>query len=535
MDAPQMHEAMKPIPGIPATLSLCPALAMAAALLLAACSAPLSVRTVKPPAPSGPRHAGLPLDEIRAANGRIAAGDESAIPTYNYWVGRLVEELEKSGADPWSGTLAVSTPGGIRSLKGRAPAGCAPLPDQVTPTDAMQFYGKYATHRTLIPGIGAPVVEVTSFEGAGHEAVRAKTPARNLTAVVRFRGSAAELEFVDPYEFVTLDFAGKRRTLAADPGAAVMLALSKTRIDKLGLARLLRPSRYSDTAHLNFAQPYDPDRIPVLLVHGLQDTPASFAPLYFHLLDDPVIRQRYQFWVFSYPSGYPYPYSAMLLRRELDAVKKERPDHRDLVIVGHSMGGVISRLMVTDAGDTIWRRSFGRPPAETPITGHSRDLLLEAAVFHHRKEIDRSIFISAPHKGSILASNWIGRIGSRLVKLPGFMADVRSAMISAATADAAGAILQRAPNSIDTLSPNNFFVREINKIPIVSGVPYHTIVGDRGKGDTPDSSDGVVPYWSSHLEGAASEKIVPSGHSAHQNPQGMEEVHRILLLHLKGL
>jgi hypothetical protein len=62
----------------------------------------------------------------------------------------------------------------------------------------------------------------------------------------------------------------------------------------------------------------------------------------------------------------------------------------------------------------------------------------------------------------------------------------------------------------------------------------HSIIGDRGRGDTPDSSDGVVPYWSSHLDGARSERIVPSGHPAHQNKQGMEEVDRILRLNLRS-
>jgi pimeloyl-ACP methyl ester carboxylesterase len=504
----------------------------AVALLLSSCSAPISVRTVQVQVPK-PTNSGVPLDQIRAASSRIAAGDESAILAYNYWVGRFVEELEKSGADPWGRILAMPTPGGTRTLRGLAPVGSAPIPDQIIPTDTLEFRGDYAESRTAVAGIGAPVVEVTSYEGIGHKTIRAETPVRNLTAVVRFRGSAAEIELVDPYEVESLDFAGERRTLAQDPGAAVMLALSKSRVDKLGLARLLRPSRYNDTAHLNFLQPYDPKRIPVLLVHGLQDTPASFAPLYFHLLADPVIRECYQFWVFSYPSGYPYPYSASLLRREMDAVKKEHPDHRDIVIIGHSMGGIISRLMVTDAGDKIWRRAFGKPPTETPVVGKSRDLLLDAMVFQRRGEIDRAIFIAAPHKGSLLASNWIGRIGSSLVKLPGFMADVRGAMVSAVTVDAAGAMLNRTPNSIDTLSPSNFFVREVNKIPIAPGIPHHTIVGDRGKDNTPDSSDGVVPYWSSHLDDAASEKIVPSGHSAHQDPQAIEEVHRILLLHLK--
>jgi hypothetical protein len=90
--------------------------------------------------------------------------------------------------------------------------------------------------------------------------------------------------------------------------------------------------------------------------------------------------------------------------------------------------------------------------------------------------------------------------------------------------------LKRIPNSVDTLAPNNRFVKAINTIPITPGIPYHTIMGNRGKGDSPNSSDGVVPYWSSHMDGATSELIVPSGHGAHQNPQAIEEVRRILTL-----
>jgi hypothetical protein len=94
--------------------------------------------------------------------------------------------------------------------------------------------------------------------------------------------------------------------------------------------------------------------------------------------------------------------------------------------------------------------------------------------------------------------------------------------------------LKRIPNSVDTFAPNNRFVKAINTIPITPGIRYHTIVGDRGKGDAPNSSDGVLPYWSSHMEGAQSELIVPSGHPAHQNPQTIEEVRHILkLMHVR--
>jgi hypothetical protein len=100
----------------------------------------------------------------------------------------------------------------------------------------------------------------------------------------------------------------------------------------------------------------------------------------------------------------------------------------------------------------------------------------------------------------------------------------------AASPDPAALQLKRFPNSVDTLAPNNRFVVAINKIPIAPGIPYHSIVGDRGRGDTPNSSDSVVAYWSSHLDGAVSEKIVPSNHSTPLNSEAIAEVHRILKL-----
>lgn len=506
-------------------------------VLLSHCSAPVSVRMVTPLVPAGAPavSAGIDLQlaSIRDTHERIRRGDSSAIPTYNYSVARLIENLEASGADPWSAPMPVSGAGGIQRLKGRAPAGTAPLRDQLFPADTLDFKGKYAADQANVAGIGAPLVLVTSFEGLGHQQIRKHLPLRNLTAIVRFEGNTAILELVDPYQVETVNLAGKSRPLAADFGASVMLGLSKARIDKLGLARLLRPSRYNDTANLNFLQPYDPKRIPVLLVHGLDSTPATFAPMYFQLLQDPEIRENYQFWVFSYPSGYPYPYSGSLLRRELDEVKHEFPGHKNMVIIGHSMGSMISRLMVTDVGDELWIKAFGHKPSETKFTGASKDVLLKALVFEDRKEIDRAVFYSGPHRGSILATNWVGRTASRLVRMPGLVADVRNVALSAATADVAGLAMQNAPNSIGTLSPTNPFVVEINKHPITPRIPYHSIMGDRGKGDTPDSSDGVVAYWSSHLDGEVSEKIVPSGHGSHEHPEGIAEARRILLLHLE--
>jgi len=179
--------------------------------------------------------------------------------------------------------------------------------------------------------------------------------------------------------------------------------------------------------------------------------------------------------------------------------------------------------------------TFGKPPSQTHFSPQAQRMLEEALIFKHRSEVGRVIFISGPHRGSQMASGWIGRLASRLVKTPRSLLHIGNEMREAMIEDSTVLKLQGVPNSVDTLAPNNRFVRLINTVPITPGIPYHSIIGDRGKGGNKDqtppiSSDGVVPYWSSHLDGAQSELIVPSNHSAHQNPQAIAEVRRILRL-----
>jgi hypothetical protein len=192
------------------------------------------------------------------------------------------------------------------------------------------------------------------------------------------------------------------------------------------------------------------------------------------------------------------------------------------------MGGMICRLMITDAGNKIWRDYFSTPPAKTPLASDTRKLLEEALVFNHRPDVESAIFISTPHRGSNFASGWIGRLGAGLVRTPQFLASLYASTKPLLVADPAARPLNRMPNSIDTLEPNDRFVEAVKRIPIAPGIPYYSIMGDRGRADTPNSSDGIVPYWSSHLDGAKSELIVNSGHGAQYNPQAIREVTRIL-------
>jgi pimeloyl-ACP methyl ester carboxylesterase len=534
--------------------------ALTAALALASCVAPISYKEVVSATPPG-EYTVSPLDaalrELEAgkaardpmlaaghfvecahlAGDKALEGEPGGLALYNHAVGRLVEKLQEAQSLPWGRSLAIGSGPTARTLRGKLEPGAPAATREYRPVDNLAFKGKYAAIYAKRQGVGAPLIAESPPNPDFRRTLEPAQVSVALTAVLRVdHAGSAVLELHDPLDVERIQIAGRNPALAADFSAPVALTMAVARPDKLGLIRLLNPQKYSDTARLMRLQKYDKDRIPVLMVHGLQDTPATWAPLYHSLMQDPQIREKYQFWVFSYPSGYPYPYSASLLRKELDSVNRAFPGHKDIVIVGHSMGGITSRLICTDAGDRIWRGLFSKGPDEMQISGASSQILRDSIIFRHRQDIDRAIFIAAPHRGSELASNWVGRLGSRLVRMPTFLTDARNAVASVMTADAASLQLDRAPNSIDTLSPNNRFVREVNKLPVAPSITYHSIMGDRGKGGKldgtkPSSTDGFVPYWSSHLEGAASEKIIPSNHSAHQHPDGIAEVRRILRLH----
>jgi pimeloyl-ACP methyl ester carboxylesterase len=458
--------------------------------------------------------------------------DSSAQSTYNFSVGRAVGNIKRANLQPWRQSSRIPFNQGSFLLSTARPVDAEHDPSRydLFPTDTLKIGGRFfKTRPPATSGVGAPLVAVGRGENPQfrqqYQLRRVYAP---VTAVIKFHERRAELDFVDPFMTDRVELDGHTAPLAVDLSAATAMLIAHERPERLGFSRVIRPEAYAETARLSQLQQFDPARTPVIFVHGLQETPAGWTTMINSLHEDAWIRKHYQFWVFSYPSGYPYPYSATLLRRDLDGIKRTFPAHKRIVLIGHSMGGMICRLMITDAGDKIWRDIFGTSPQQTPLSGEGRDMLENSIVFNHRPEVKRVIFISTPHRGSAIASGWIGRIGSSLVRTPRAFATIYASMRPLEKPDPAAAHLRRMPNSVDTLAPNDRFVRSVNKLPITPGIPYHSIMGDRGRGDTPNSSDGVVPYWSSHLDGAQSELIVHSDHGAQFNPDAIREVERIL-------
>jgi pimeloyl-ACP methyl ester carboxylesterase len=463
--------------------------------------------------------------------------DVSAQSIYNFSIARTVENVERAKIQPWQHKIDIVNDGSNYTLTTPRPIDSERDPSRydLFPIDSLKISGQLFKTRAPVSGIGAPLVAVGRTENPHfREQFKLRRVYAPVTAVVKFSDRRAELEFADPMKTDRIRIRKRTFPLAVDLSAPTAMLIARERPERLGLSRVMNPQKYADTARLTQLQHFDPARIPVIFVHGLQETGASWTPMIDSLRDDPWIREHYQFWFFSYPSGYPYPYSAALFRRDLDGINHAFPNHKRVVLIGHSMGGMICRLMITDADDKIWRALFGTPPVKTPLTSDARKLLEESLIFNHRPDIQRVIFISTPHRGSNLATGWIGRIGSGFVRTPQFFTPVYASMKPLLIADPAAQTFKRMPNSVDTLEPKDRFVRAVDKLPITPGIPYHSIMGDRGRGDTPNSSDGIVPYWSSHLDGAKSELIVNSGHGAQYNPQAIAEVKRILRINVAG-
>jgi pimeloyl-ACP methyl ester carboxylesterase len=477
------------------------------------------------------------LDAMHTASAELRRnpGNEIARRDYNFALSRAFAVIKEGKIDIWSKPLTVACPSGdfvISHARDPRPE-WNPARYDFTPADQFSLGGLYVSQRSTREGIGAPIVAVEREPDKVKRPLFA--PSRLfycVTVVGQFEGRRCVLSGYDPLAKETVTFNGRSVPLAADFTVPLAIMLRETEKDRHEIMRVFNPEKYAHTAVIERLQPYDPNKAIVLVIHGLLDSQATWTPMINTLRSDPFIRQHYQFWFYSYPSGYPYPYSAAILRHKLDELEAAYPSRKPMVVIGHSMGGCISRLLVTDSGDELSKKIFGKPLEEVPLSPRAREYFREELFFRHRPEIGRVIFIASPLRGSDLATGWLARIAASFIKPVKLAAEASREMLQIANHSAANELkLKRRATGVDTLSPDSRFVNAINTIPITPGVPYNTIIGDRGRGDSPKSSDGVVPYWSSHMDGAQSEHIVPSNHSAHQNPQAITTVLNILKAH----
>ncbi|MFT5728951.1 MAG: pimeloyl-ACP methyl ester carboxylesterase [Desulforhopalus sp.] len=362
----------------------------------------------------------------------------------------------------------------------------------------------------------------------------------NANLVELTAGTAtASLEFYSAYDENLLEVKERHPPLETDTTTPAAYVLETSKLWGLGLGAFWGKGFESIPNGLHLTQPYRPGRIPVVFVHGTFSNPAWWAEMLNTLRGDPILQQKFQFWAFLYNSSAPIVVSAADLRdalsnkvAQLDPKGKD-PALREMVVVGHSQGGLLSKLTVVDTGDSLVLALTGKNLESQGLPEDKKAMARQLLVVEPVPEVKRVVFISTPHRGSILSKQWVRTLIKKIVTLPIRIVETTLGLNDYFSDDVKKIIgSSKVPTSIDSMSPDNPVLKTLADTPLAPGVVGHSIIAVKGEGDPKLGDDGVVAYTSAHLEGMASEFIVRTGHSSQGHPFTIEEVRRILLEHL---
>ena len=345
------------------------------------------------------------------------------------------------------------------------------------------------------------------------------------------------IELLDPFQQQAVDVGAREAHLAFDRTMPLAMQVGRSRLADLEWTGLFDSNfeRPGLEAGLYMLRPYEHDKIPVVFVHGLASSPRAWVQTINELQNNPSIAAHYQFWMFMCPTGQPIPGSADRLRQSLIKARETfDPGHSDttfdqMVLVGHSMGGLLSKMMVQDSKLELWNATITVPRDQFKGSPQLQQALDRVLIFRPLPFVTRVVFIATPHRGSPIANSRFGQTIAALVRRPANV-DAHIAEIEAMNGpDVISPEMRgRALNAINNLRTDSPILATLDQIPIQSGVRYHSII-PLINGDTP--IDGVVEYRSSHLEGAASERIFPGTHFSQQDPFVTRELDRILREH----
>ena len=336
---------------------------------------------------------------------------------------------------------------------------------------------------------------------------------------------------------------GQQVQLAADFTTPSLVQFSQSGLQAIEYEGLLLPELVQKNASIYLNEPYRPGKIPVLFVHGLWSSPRTWTDMNNQLLSDPEIRRNYQFFFALYPTGEPVLDSAMIIREKIRELRdtfdpaRQDPAWDQMVVVCHSMGGIVSRLLITDSSNTFENAFLTKPIEELKISEDTRNKLLRRLRFEPVPEIRRVAFLAPVFRGSSFASRPIGRISSTLINKVDYLNEARNEIISSNGHEAIQPAYRNTwiANGIDNLQPNSPTLKALDKTAPNPNTKYHVILGDNGK-LIPKLrgmiTDGLVTYQSGHLDGAESEVIFDANHYLNHDIPIIDEVRRILRDHI---
>jgi pimeloyl-ACP methyl ester carboxylesterase len=419
---------------------------------------------------------------------------------------------------------------------------------------AADFQVRGLNNRYRRAGLGAPLAAQVNAVEAQSEVERnwippaTKVPVTALLTFPRPREAlsagqvAGQLELFAEYLAQQVEVDGRSVPLEYEVTTPLAFTLEDSSVWDFELKGFLtgdfgRPGNNG----LFMLQPYLPGRVPVVLVHGTASSPARWTELVNELQADPVVRNGCQIWFFAYNTGNPIAWSAAELRDSLTAAVRELdPNGKDpalwnMVVIGHSQGGLLTKMTVVDSGTKFWDRVSAVPLDELGLSLETRNLVDHVMVVEPLPFVKRVVFVATPHRGSYLAFGWVRSIIEWFVSMPSNINKVGQDLRDAASRNPDSKTrhsLERLPNSVDNMTAKNPFLVTLASLPIDKGVHVHSIIAAEGEGPLRDLSDGVVRYDSAHIDDVDSELVVRSGHSTQAHPQTIFEVRRILHQHL---
>jgi pimeloyl-ACP methyl ester carboxylesterase len=410
---------------------------------------------------------------------------------------------------------------------------------------AQQLLVRGLSVRNSQSGLGAPLVAVAKTDPKIK--LSRCIPA---TAFLRINGSLSDfaqgkcrgaLELYSGFDTTTTQVGDRAVPLETDTTVALAYSLNQSLLWRLGMMQFFSSEEQIPT-DVYLSQPYEPGKVPVVFVHGTFSSPVWWAEMFNTLSADPELQKHCQFWYFIYNSGNPTSYSAVKLREALTAkVKALDPEGKDpslqqMIVIGHSQGGLLTKLTATDTEDKLLRAVLKTNRLEDlKLTAEQQAAIRRYTCFEALPFVTRVIFISTPHRGSYLAGNFVRRLARKLVTLPSHMISSSKEFTGLREKLDIPKELQGSPTSLDSMSPNNPIQQALADIPLAPGVKGHSIIAVKGDGDYHKGKDGLVAYDSAHVDYVESEFIVRGPHSCQGLPPTIEEVRRILHEHLAAL
>ncbi|WP_131282509.1 alpha/beta fold hydrolase [Blastopirellula marina] len=407
-------------------------------------------------------------------------------------------------------------------------------------------------------GLGVPLIAICKGAKTGKPEDKYLPPglAYPLTAFLEVtpqkqeQGAAVhfcKIELYDPLMQSEVKIGRKTTPLEADISTPLAYYLDQPQFRETDLATwgLLLPGHTEAVQGLYMLEPYDPQKIPVVMVHGLWSSPITWMEMFNDLRAQPEIRDNYQFWFYLYPTGEPFWISATQFRRDLQKAREDLdPKHQALaldqsVLIGHSMGGLVSRMQTIDSQQDFWTLVTDQSPQALQGTDQDKQQLMSMLFFEPSPSVRQVITLGTPHRGSDFANSATKWLGRHLIALPESLT-IAEERLKAANPNYFRDEMLAVATSVDSLAPDSPVLPKILDAPKAPWVKYHTVIGvidqNTWLGTFAGRSDGVVEYASAHLDEAASELVVTSDHNnVHRHPRSILRVRSILRDHVEEL